>query len=89
MFKKLKITCDQATTICDKSQYGESTFFDKVQLNIHFIFCKICTSYTKQNTMMSRIFKMKAIDCKNHEHCLSCEEKENFKKEFEKALSEK
>ncbi len=36
MFKKLNITCKQAVAICDKSQYKEATFFEKIQLNIHF-----------------------------------------------------
>ena len=31
MFKKLNITCNQATTICDKSQYGNASFFDKIK----------------------------------------------------------
>ncbi len=89
MFKKLKITCDQATAICDKGQYGESTFFEKFQLNIHFLSCKICAAYTKQNTKMSKIFKMKAADCKEHSHCLSTADKEMFKKELEEVLIEK
>jgi len=37
MFKKLNITCKQAVAICDKSQYKEATFFEKIQLNIHFL----------------------------------------------------
>lgn len=89
MFRKLKITCDQATTICDKSQYGEATFLEKIQINIHFLSCKVCAAYTKQNSKMSKIFKMKAIDCKDHSHCLSSKDKEVFKKELEEALSDK
>lgn len=89
MFKKLRITCDEATTICDKGQYGESTFFEKIQLNIHFLSCKICAAYTKQNKKMSKIFKMKAVDCKDHNHCLSSADKEAFKRELEEVLSEK
>jgi hypothetical protein len=89
MFKKLKITCDQATTICDKGQYGESTFFEKIQLNIHFLACNLCAAYTRQNVRMSKIFKMKAADCKDQSHCLSSIDKEFFKKELEEALSKK
>ena len=29
MFKNFKITCDEATTICDKSQYKEASFLDR------------------------------------------------------------
>lgn len=83
MFKRLKITCDEATTICDKSQYGEATLFEKIQLNFHFLICKICSKYTKQNNKMSKIYKMKANDCKEQKQCMSSEEKEQLKKQLQ------
>lgn len=83
MFKFLFITCDEATMICDKSQYGEATAWEKVKLNIHFLQCKICRMYTKQNNKMSDLFKMKAADCKKEKPCLSALEKESFKKQLE------
>lgn len=84
MFKFLFITCDEATMICDKSQYGESTLWERIRLNIHFLQCNICKLYTKQNNKMTDIFKMKAADCKKETHCLSTKEKEALKKELEK-----
>lgn len=83
MFKKLFITCDEATMICDKSQYNESTLFEKIQLNLHFLRCKICRLYTKQNNKMSDLFKMKAADCQKEKPCLSASDKEAFKKQLE------
>ncbi len=53
---KFKITCDEATTICDKSQYGKATLLEIVKLRIHFLGCKICALYTKQNNIMSKVF---------------------------------
>ena len=55
MFKSLFITCDQATTICDKSQYGEASFTVILQSKLHFLKCKICALYTKQNTLITKI----------------------------------
>jgi predicted ATP-binding protein involved in virulence len=52
---KFKITCDEATTICDKSQYGKATILEIIKLKIHFLGCKICSLYTKQNTLLSKI----------------------------------
>lgn len=52
---KIKITCEEATTICTKSQYGAATLVDKIKLNIHFIFCKVCRKFSKQNTELSDI----------------------------------
>jgi hypothetical protein len=83
MGKKFKLTCDEATTICDKSQYGEASIFEIIKLNFHFLFCKICGKYTKQNNEMTKVYKMKASDCKKEKHCLTSEEKAQIKKELQ------
>jgi transcription elongation factor Elf1 len=83
MFKKLKITCNEATTICNKNQYGEATLFDKIKLNIHFLHCKICLLYTKQNITLTTFYKRYAQNCKEIKHCLSTEDKEALKKSIE------
>lgn len=49
------ISCDEATTICDKNQYGEASFVEKLKLKIHFLICKVCALYSKQNTLISSI----------------------------------
>ena len=82
MFKKIRITCDQATKICDKNQYNESSLFEKIQINIHFLSCKICRLYTKQNTKMSSLFKITSIDCKSRVHSMSDADKEVLKKQL-------
>ena len=82
MFKKIKITCDEATSICDKAQYGEASFYEKIQLNLHLLICKVCALYSKQNHKMSEIFKMKAKSCKSETKCLSNFDKEELKKQL-------
>jgi hypothetical protein len=86
MFKKLKITCDEATTICDKNQYGEATFKEKLKLQLHFLRCKICYLYTKQNTLLTKMYKNKSKSDKEQKStlCMSHEEKEKLRKELEK-----
>jgi hypothetical protein len=49
----MKITCDQATVICDKNQYKEASLLEKMKLGIHLFLCKKCGLYSKQNKMMS------------------------------------
>lgn len=83
MSKSLFITCDEATLICDKSQYNEASLFEKFQLNLHFLRCKICRLYTKQNKKMTSLFKLKAEECKKDSPCLSKSDKEAFKKQLE------
>ena len=84
MFRNLKITCDQATTICDKNQYGEASIKELIKLNIHFIKCRICARYSKQNTMLSSLYKGHAQYCKDLKHCLSLKEKKDLKVFLEK-----
>ena len=84
MFKKLNITCNEAAIICDKSQYKESSFFEKIKLNWHIFTCKICSLYVKQNKKMTMLFRMKSIDCKKEIQCLSDTDKKLLKKELEK-----
>lgn len=83
MFKKLRITCNEATTICDKSQYKEASFNEKIKLNLHFLTCEICRLYTKQNNKMSRLFKTNSLDCKRRINCLSEADKQVLKEQLE------
>jgi predicted anti-sigma-YlaC factor YlaD len=85
MFKKFKITCDEATTICDKNQYGEATFTDKLKLQLHILTCKICAQYSEQNALLTKIYKRKAKSDQTQTSslCMSSEEKERLRKELE------
>ena len=60
---KLSINCDEATTICDKSQYGEASFFDRIRLTLHLALCKHCKKYTKQNSLMTDVYNRFATPC--------------------------
>jgi hypothetical protein len=55
----MKLTCDEATTICDKSQYGEASFWDILKLNFHIFICKNCGRYAKQNSILTKCYKNK------------------------------
>lgn len=79
------LTCDEATAICDKSQYGEASLSEKIQLNIHLIICKYCKKYTKQNNLMTQIFGKHLTPCEGSEK-LSEEEKVELEKKLEKEL---
>lgn len=83
MFKFLKITCQEANEICNKSQYNEATFSEKVKLNFHIAFCKICALYSKQNRKLTDIFKAKAYDCQSQVHCMNEKDKDLLKKKLE------
>ena len=74
----MKITCDEATAICDKSQYKEASFFEILKLRVHLLLCKKCGLYSKQNAVMSKCFeKKRALDLLKTKG-LCCEEKEKM-----------
>lgn len=82
---KFKITCDEATTICDKNQYGEASFRDKLKLMIHFYSCKICKCYSQQNVKMTKIYNGYSKDKCDQHTCLTKEDKVKL----EEAVKEK
>jgi hypothetical protein len=83
MFKNLKITCDQATTICDKNQYKEASIKELIKLNIHLLKCRICAVYTKHNITLTNFYKGYSQHCKALKHCMSAEDKEVLKTALE------
>jgi len=82
------INCDEATAICDKSQYGEASLSEKISLNIHLLICRYCKKYTKQNSLMSHLFGKYLTPCDGSEK-LSEEEKLKLEKNLQKELKKK
>jgi hypothetical protein len=77
----MKLTCDEATTICDKNQYGEATLWEKTKRSIHVFLCKKCGLYSKQNSIMTKCYE-KHKNCDNTKnHYLDKEEKSCMDKE--------
>lgn len=79
MFKRFNITCEEATTICDKSQYGEATIKEKFKLIWHISTCKFCSLYSRQNSLLTSLYKGKAKQCTGMNHCLKDEDKDALK----------
>jgi len=71
----MNISCDKATAICDKSQYGEVTFRDRLKLSLHLFLCKKCGLYSKQNGVISKCLKKHKEFKKSMKCCLSEDEK--------------
>ena len=75
---RIFINCEEAAHICDKSQYNESTWWERFRLNIRLIYCKITRAYVKKNRNLSQL--MKDADCMDNDA------KENLRKAFDKHL---
>ncbi len=78
----MKISCDEATKICDKNQYGEVSLLDKIKLNFHLFLCKKCGLYSKQNRILTKCYEAHGSAENSNKHCLS----ETDKKHLEKNL---
>lgn len=87
MSAKIKISCDEATQICDKSQYGEATLWEKIKLNLHLLLCHHCKTYTKQNTLITKIIG-KYLEPSEKSKPLSTKEKAKLKTNLQEKIQE-
>lgn len=79
MSKKFLIDCDEATTICDKNQYKEASYWEKIKLIVHLLLCKNCGLYSKQNETVTKVCDKHLHKCEK-EHKLSEKDKEVLQK---------
>jgi len=79
------IKCNEATSICDKSQYNEASFFDKLRLSLHNFLCHRCKLYTEQNKIMTKILKTHTH--KHQEQKLNSKEKEKLQEALDNELN--
>ena len=49
------ISCEKAAIICNKTQYGEASFMDKLKLKFHLFMCKTCSGFSKKNTQLTTL----------------------------------
>lgn len=53
----MKLKCHESNHLCDKNQYKDTTFWEKVKLTIHLIYCRACRQYTKRNVQLTKLIK--------------------------------
>ena len=82
----LKLTCDEATKICDKSQYGAISFLERLKLQYHILMCKICVKYSKQNSVMTKCLGKHKNSDQHTSPCLCKEEKVEMKEKIEEKI---
>jgi len=86
--RKIKISCEEAATICTKTQYGESSLLDRIKLSLHLVYCKVCRLYSKQNTQLTDICSLakKQEELKNKTVALSDDFKNQLQENIKKSL---
>jgi len=83
------ISCEKAAVICNKTQYNEASFMEKLKLRFHLFImeklklrfhlfmCKNCSAFTKKNTKLTAL-------CENAKlQSLSEQEKLRMKKKLQ------
>jgi len=78
----MKISCDEATKICDKNQYGEASLWEKIKLNFHLFLCEKCGLYSKQNAVLTKCYEAHKKNKNDSSHCLTEEDKKHLEKEL-------
>ncbi len=79
--KSLFIDCSEAAFNCDKAQYNEASFYEKIKIHLHILFCKPCKKYTKQNIKLTTL-----IEKSNLKSCPG-EDKKIWKQIIEEEIS--
>lgn len=58
---KFFINCEKAGLVCDKVQYKESSFIEKIRLRIHVLICGPCKVHIKRNVKLTELLKQANI----------------------------
>lgn len=77
----LFISCEEAQHICDKTQYGEATSWERLKLSLRLSWCNITKAYSKKNNKLTE-----ALDNANV-NCLNKDEQHKLKQQFEEELA--
>lgn len=60
---KIFISCPEAKQICDKAQYKEATWWDRIRLNIRLLYCGVTQNYVKRNKKLTNLVTDKKVAC--------------------------
>ncbi|GGX16761.1 hypothetical protein [Aquimarina muelleri] len=81
--KRFFVSCADANHFCDKNQYKEATFWEKVKLNIHLIYCSVCRKYSTKNSKLTKLVKNPKVST------ITPSDKEVMREKLKQKMSEK
>ena len=71
----LFISCEEAHHICDKSQYGEASLWEKVKLNLRLSWCKVTRAYTKKNRALTKVMHKAELNALNENEMIELKQR--------------
>ena len=69
------ITCEKAADICNKTQYREATFIEKMKLQFHLLMCKTCSAFSKQNSAFTALCEKANLQTLSEQEKIKMKEK--------------
>lgn len=79
--RSLLPNCAEAGYCCDKKQYNEASFVEKIKILFHLALCKPCRKYASNSTKLTKL-----IEKSNLKSCPE-EEKKIWRETIEKEIS--
>ena len=76
----MKALREKAKEICTKSQYGEASWWELIQLNVFLVLYKECSDFSSKNRKLTSLCEKADLQT------LEDKDKELMKKELEKQL---
>ncbi len=74
------ISCEEAAIICNKTQYKEASFLEKMKLELHILFCRACAGFSRKNQKLTVLCEKAQL------RSLSEEDKLRMKNELKKHI---
>ena len=71
--QNLPKSCQKVAEFSDKQQYAEASFWEKLRVQVHILYCKHCHAYHHKNEELTQLLK------KHQFKFLSKSEKEEIK----------
>lgn len=65
MLRLFKISLEDALHICDKSQYYESSSWEKALLKFRCLWCANTRHYVDRNNKLTKTLKVSKLECLN------------------------
>ncbi len=73
--------CEEASHVCDKNQYKEANFMERVRLTIHLMYCSACRKYSFNNNKLTKALKKSKVKT------ISEEDKNTLKEQLQKEMN--
>lgn len=76
------ISKEKAFHICDKSQYYESTWWEKLHLQLRCLWCSTTRQYVNRNNKLTKALKTSKLQC------LELSERQQLKEQLHQQLKQ-